>query len=65
MGKKDTLSAAGVVLLLAAVTHFVRSILDWEVVFNGYVVPLWVSYIIVVVAGVLGVQALRWSQKTF
>lgn len=65
MSKKDTLASAGAILLLASATHFVRSILEWEIVFNGYVVPLWVSYIIVVVAGVLGVQAFRWSQKTF
>jgi len=65
MSKKNTLAATGTLLLLAAVTHFVRSVLEWDLVFNGYAIPLWISYIVTFVAGFLGFRAIQWSQRVF
>lgn len=65
MSKKDTLATAGTLLLIVAVTHFVRAILAWEITVDGIMIPFWVSYVIIVVAGALGVQAIRWSQRVF
>ncbi len=42
---------AGTVFGVVAVMHAVRLVSGWEVVFNGWIVPIWFSLVGVVFAG--------------
>ncbi len=53
---------AGVIFLLIALLHALRVVSRWEAVFEGRVVPMWVSWVGVVVAGYLGYEGLRLSR---
>ena len=53
MEKNKSLRFASVVFAMMAVLHMLRSIFNWEVLINGYIIPIWFSYIAVVVAGFL------------
>jgi hypothetical protein len=57
-GKTFTL-AAGVIFALVALAHLSRIFMDWPVVINGWPVPIWLSWIGVVVAGGLSYCGLR------
>jgi hypothetical protein len=50
---------AVVVFALIAVLHLVRLFTGWEVVFDGLVVPVWVSLAGMLVAGGLAVMVWR------
>jgi len=41
----------------------VRIVLDWEAVIAGWVVPRWVSWVALVIAGYLGYEGLRLSKR--
>lgn len=65
MNKRNTLAVAGLALLFAGLVHLVRVVLGWEIVIDGTVIPLWVSYIIIIVGGYVGFSALGQSRRTF
>ena len=49
-----------VVFALVALLHLLRLVYGWEVTFAGWVVPLWLSVIGLIVAG--GLAALVWRE---
>ena len=49
-----------VVFALVALLHLLRLVYGWEVTFAGWVVPLWLSVIGLIVAG--GLAALVWGE---
>ena len=49
---------------LVAVVHLLRLFTGWEVVLNGFVVPTWVSFPGLVVAGVLAVMVWRETRAS-
>jgi hypothetical protein len=49
---------AGLIFLLVAIVHALRLALRWNVMLQGWTVPMWVSWIAVVVAGFLAYQGL-------
>lgn len=49
------------VFTIVAVLHFVRILMGWEVVIEGAVVPMWVSYIGLLIAG--GLAFLLWRES--
>ena len=49
----------GVVFAIVALAHVVRLVLDWPVQMAGWVVPIWISWIGILVAGALCVWAFR------
>lgn len=51
---------AAVILALVALMHLLRLVYGWQVTFAGWVVPLWVSAIGLIVAG--GLSALVWRE---
>ena len=57
-----TLSAS-YLLLIVTLVHLGRSIGGWQVVIHTWQIPLWFSYIVVVVAGILALQGLKLSGK--
>ena len=51
---------AAVVLALVALLHLLRLFYGWQVTFAGWVVPLWLSVVGLIVAG--GLSALVWRE---
>jgi len=58
---KPFTSLACLVLALVAFVQVVRVVQQWDVVVNGFAVPLWASVVAAVVAG--GLSVLVWREK--
>ena len=54
---------AGVIFLLGALAHLLRSVMNWPVIVGGWTVPMWLSWIIFLVAGALGFLGLMLSAR--
>lgn len=50
---------SGLLFLIVFVLHLVRLIRGWEVVVDGVVVPMWISWIAVVLLGILAYSGLK------
>ena len=64
MSQKTFSLAAGLIFLLIAVMHVLRLVLRWEVVLNGWIVPLWVSAVAIVIAAYLAFAGLRLGRRS-
>jgi hypothetical protein len=53
-------TVAAVVFALVALAHLLRLVYGWEVTLAGWVVPLWVSGVGLIVAG--GLAAMVWRE---
>lgn len=49
--------------LIVALLHFVRAINGWDLVLNGYVIPVWISWVVVVLLSYLVVRGLSYNSK--
>lgn len=54
---------AGLIFLVVAVMHALRLVFSWHVVFVGWSVPMWVSWIAFPVSGFLAYEGLRLSRR--
>ena len=59
--KEELLLLASIIFGVVAVLHVLRIIFDWAVVFNGTIVPIYYSYIIV---GVSSLMAWRLHKES-
>jgi threonine/homoserine/homoserine lactone efflux protein len=55
---------AGVVFGLVALAHVLRIVLGWSIVIQDLSVPMWPSWIAVVVFGYLAYEGFRLARKT-
>ena len=63
MNKNQLLRLASVIFGAIAVLHLLRSIFSWPARIANFDVPLWLSYIIVVVAAYLAWNMYNASKK--
>jgi hypothetical protein len=63
MDEKTFSLVAGVIFALVALLHLVRIFMGWPVDIGGWSVPMWVSWVAVVVAGGLAALGLRLSER--
>jgi hypothetical protein len=56
--------AAGVVFLLIALGHVLRIVLGWSIVIQDLSVPMWASWIAVIVMGYLAYEGFRLARKS-
>ena len=63
MNRKPFSILAVFVFVIVAVLHVVRLVFGWEVVINGAKIPMWVSPLGMVIAGVLAFGVLRECQQ--
>jgi hypothetical protein len=59
MSQRTFALVAGLVFSVVAAAHLARLILGWSVILNGWIIPMWVSVIALVVSGSLAFQGLR------
>jgi hypothetical protein len=52
---------AALIFALVALLHLLRLVYGWQVVFNGWTVPMWLSWLGLIVAGAL--SALVWRES--
>jgi len=62
MSQKTFSLVAGVIFLVIALMHVLRLVLKWEAIVNGRTMPMWVSWVGVLIAGCLAYEArgLNW-----
>jgi hypothetical protein len=63
MKQKTYTMITALVFLVVGVVHLLRVLSGWEVTFNGSVIPLWISWMGVVLAGMLSYTAFRLSKS--
>jgi len=62
--KQDTyLTVSGFIFLAIVVLHGFRLYYGWEAVIGGFSVPLWASWIAVIVAGTFAYSAFQLAEK--
>lgn len=63
MNMKTFATASTVIFALVAVLHLIRIIAQWSVVIDGWSVPMWISFVGLVVAGLLTAAGYRVLQQ--
>ena len=63
MDRKMFSVAAGVIFAVVALFHLVRIYMDWPVMIGDWSVPMWASWIGLVVAGGLAFFGLRLAAR--
>jgi hypothetical protein len=64
MNQKAFSLTAGVVFLLIALGHVLRIVLGWSFMVQDFSVPMWASWIAVVIMGYLAYEGLRLARKS-
>lgn len=59
MSSKSFYSITGTVFLVIAVGHLLRILNGWEAVIGSFTIPVWASWIAVILAGYLSYQGLK------
>jgi len=54
---------AGVIFAVVALFHLVRIFMEWTVIIGDWSIPMWASWIALVVAGGLALLGLRLSER--
>lgn len=63
MDQKTFTIVAGVIFAVVALLHLLRILMGWPAVIGGWTVPMWVSWIGLVVAGGLSYFALSLAMR--
>jgi len=64
MDQKRFSVVAGAIFALVALLHLMRIFVGWSVLIGSWMVPMWVSWIAFVVAGVLSYFGLSLAART-
>lgn len=64
MNQKTFSLTAGAIFSLIALAHIVRVALRAEWVVEGFTVPLWVSWVAMIIAGYLAYEGFRLARKS-
>jgi len=63
MNQKTFVSVVSVIFLLAAPVHVARLALGWQVAVNMRAVPMWVSWVAILITGFLAFEGFRLSRR--
>ena len=64
MSQKTFSLVVGLIFLLIAIMHGLRLAFRWEVVLNGWSVPMWASAVALLIAAYLAFESLRLSKRS-
>ena len=65
MSQRTFSLVAGAVFGLVALVHVLRIVLGWSIVIQDLSVPMWPSWIAVIVMGYLAYEGFRLARKSF
>jgi hypothetical protein len=63
MNQRSFFLVSGIIFLIIAFLHLLRIVLGWEAVIAGWIVPRWVSWLALIIAGYLGYEGLKLSRR--
>lgn len=63
MSKQTYYYVVSGIFLILAVLHLVRILNEWEAAIGGVPIPLWASWVSVLLAGYLAVRGFQFGQK--
>jgi hypothetical protein len=63
MDEKTVSLVAGIIFALVALLHLVWIFMEWPVIIGDWSIPIWASWIALVVAGGLALLGLRHSAR--
>ena len=63
MDAKTFSLVAGVIFAVVALFHLAQIFMEWTVIIGDWSIPMWVSWIALVVAGGLALLGLRLSER--
>ena len=63
LDKKQFLTLAAVIFGIVALLHLLRSIFSWSLVVENFSVPLYFSYVVVIILSYLSWQMYNLSKK--
>lgn len=63
MNKNIALIVAGIVFLLVAIAHLLRIILDAQISMAGQALPMWPSYLAIIITLILSIWMFTASKK--
>jgi hypothetical protein len=61
MDRKTFSLVAAIIFAVVALLHLARIFMDWPVVIGGWSVPMWVSWVALIVAGSLAFFGSRFA----
>jgi len=64
MSRKSYCAVTGIIFLVIAFLHLHRIIFGWSPVVESWAVPMWLSWVALVVAGWLGYEGLGLAMKS-
>jgi hypothetical protein len=53
------MAVSGLIFFLVGIGHAVRAYNEWEVLINGWMVPVWLSWLVVLVTFLLALAAVK------
>jgi hypothetical protein len=53
------MAVSAIIFFLAGAGHGFRAFYEWELVYNGWFVPLWISWLAALVAFLMAIAAVR------
>ncbi|HEX9609011.1 MAG TPA: hypothetical protein VGA06_02265 [Candidatus Paceibacterota bacterium] len=56
---KFYMAVSAIIFFLAGAGHGFRAFYEWELVYNGWFVPLWISWLAALVAFLMAIAAVR------
>ena len=62
MNHRTFLSVTGVIFLVIAVLHLLRAVLGWNAVIGSFTIPMWLSWVALVVAAFLAYSAFKLAK---
>lgn len=63
MSKQTYYYVVAGVFFIVGILHLVRSLNGWDLAIGGMVIPTWVSYLVVAMAGYLGYCGYRFGKR--
>ena len=64
MTEKTFVTIGTVIFALVALLHLLRLVMGWSVVIDAWTVPMWVSWVALVVAGALSYYGARLAMRS-
>ena len=64
MSQKTFSVVVGLIFILIAIMHGLRLAFRWEVVLNGWSVPMWVSAVAFLIAAYLAFESLKLGRRS-